>query len=160
MLIVILFAHCDPVQYEHELKVYIQNGTNKDIVLNITTQKGVSHVKTGTILYVDEFDIKDSATFKTEFIYAHPEMIYIIDAYLFNLSDTTYTHWDNIQLGNIYRGWYEQEGINSTCWLIEQDEMPNGDQHDNYSLTVSDALLYVMEKDYSMLERFPEYYRK
>jgi hypothetical protein len=97
----------------------------------------------------------DSTMFEKSFgtpRYSEPNEKNIIysDMNLYCLSDTTYRHWaewdeNNAPIKIVQRGPYTAvEG--TKIW------------YSDYYLTINDSLLGTMQKDYSMLEKFPEYY--
>jgi hypothetical protein len=100
---------------------------------------------------------------------------------LFSLKDTTGIAWDVKPPSSLHSMWSpcfqslfdnsttpprEMSGADSLKWYTSKKAWDFSDSYDrrvglvrNYSLTVSKELLEIMQKDYSMLERFPEYYK-
>jgi hypothetical protein len=89
---------------------------------------------------------------------------------LFNLQDTTSIEWsgdfdDKFYLSKVImfdKPTIEMSSTDSLKWIVSHKHRKEGrDKDDNYrrTLTVTNELLGIMQKDYSILERFPEYYK-
>lgn len=80
---------------------------------------------------------------------------------VYNITDTTTIFWKDLWGG--YE--YDSESIpmifNRSKGITEYNDKKNESIWiTNYYLTINDTLLSLMKKDYSMLERFKEYYQK
>ena len=79
---------------------------------------------------------------------------------IYNLTDTTSNYWENFWGGYEYNNTIP-EILNKRDFGLESD---NNKKETNktirYYWTINDTLLSLMKKDYSMIERFKEYYQK
>ena len=77
---------------------------------------------------------------------------------LYNIDDTTCLYWTKY--------WIQyDDSLKKFCpfyWIPESSECDDNECNriTNYYLMVSDSLLSLMQKDYTMLEKFSEYYGK
>ncbi|MDR0559424.1 MAG: hypothetical protein LBG92_04595 [Prevotellaceae bacterium] len=149
---------CDPVStYIGRTNHYITNTTGKRIVhelvgntyflpnemsMSDTVRRFYSN---GTVL-TKEFEWSFSRSMSMQWDY--PDMM-ISETRIYNINDTVSLAWDVIWYGEDrnYDQFYERECNESRV------------SYYTYNLMVSDSLLSLMHKDYTMLEKFPEYYK-
>lgn len=159
--VLILFCSCDAVPVRQTDTYYIINQTDKAMV----------HVLYSAGNF-DTEDKVDTLTFyvptqcDTTFEWTISEVVGYVDLpcrmdyrgfHVYNITDTTSIFFEASFSGfadipQIFKGVYKGTIIDSK--KHEQNDITN------YYLTVNDHLLSLMQKDYSMLERFKEYYQK
>ncbi|MDD3078579.1 MAG: hypothetical protein PHH37_05695 [Paludibacter sp.] len=164
LLIVSLLTACEPMNQRTTDNHYMINLTNKKIVhvlnldIRVVPQDSVVFKINGTCDTTLEWNF-------TQITGIHKPRLYgslgsYKDFYVYNISDTTSIHWQN------FYGGYEPDAEQMTeIFNLQTKEVIDSENNEsnvitNYYLTVNDTLLKLMKKDYSMIERFKEYYQK
>ncbi|MDD3078575.1 MAG: hypothetical protein PHH37_05685 [Paludibacter sp.] len=81
--------------------------------------------------------------------------------YIFNLTDTSSFHWEGVFGRHEYNTVVFSDFFSkSSVSTLSNNKLRETNWITKYYLTVNDTLLSLMTKDYSMLERFKEYYQK
>ena len=144
---------------------YIINQTNKQIVHQLNLD--IWSVEQDSLMYYANGFCDTTLEWKfSEITGVHKPRLYgslggYTDFYVFNVSDTTSIHWKDFYLG--YE--FNTEQIPDIFYADYLDEVIDVNNNEiqwatNYYLTINDTLLLLMKKDYTMLERFKEYYLK
>ena len=90
---------------------------------------------------------------------------------LFNLTDTTSLSWSTVPPHPVFerlflryqtRPPWRMSSADSTKWFISRELWSSTwyEDYRRFKLSVTDKLLEIMRKDYSMLERFAEFYER
>jgi len=163
LLIVTLITACEPMNQRATDNHYIINMTNKKIIhllyLDIRSiqQDSVMFNIDGTCDTILEWNFSQITGIHKPRLYG--SLGSYKDFYVYNISDTTSIHWQNFYSG--YEPGNEQITDIFKLYTKEVIDSENNEFNaiTNYYLTVNDTLLKLMKKDYSMLERFKEYYQ-
>ena len=154
-LAAILAASCGLLSYKYTSVVhnhYIINLTEKEIIHEVEYYSQSVH-------YNDRLRyISDGTTNQEEFEwlitqmknqYEH-EVIHYRYSRLYSIDDTTSLSWkfDRVIFPNDYYYYVDYEQITDSGIVCVSD----------YYLIVNDSIISTMQKDYSMLEKFSEYY--
>jgi hypothetical protein len=145
---------------------YMINPSGKRMIHELTFNVPLEHGESGGDSTLRHFSDGSNAQEELEWLLsynvgtvrANPsvQLAYRDPFYLYNISDTSSLHW------NKYWRQYD-DSLKNFCpfyWI------PGGETSDDkefnwityYYLMVSDSLLSLMQKDYTMLDKFKEYY--
>ena len=167
LVILVLLSSCEPWSTREINNHYIVNQTDKEIVHVLYSADSIfiNDEKLDSLVF--HVSAKCDTTLEwtvsaiTGITSQHGYLCYNDGFSVYNITDTTSIFWKNIWGGYEYdkdpipeifrrsNGKDERDVTNKeSIWVI------------NYYLTVNDQLLSLMQKDYTMLERFKEYYQK
>lgn len=159
LLFVFIFYGCEPFINVSTENHYLTNKVEKEFVVKLSIisddcNKDSIQYFVNRICYdslMTTFVCNSSSSVKPPFIVYGKCSIY-------NISDTTY-------VSDIYPYTYLSVKLSKFLIFNEGDMIKDSKAHqnnqiNNYFLTIDDELLKLMNKDYSMLTKFKEYYRK
>ena len=149
ILVLVGYIICGSCTKEYSVTLIktLNNTTNKELYYEVETEVGTKAI------YIKQVDI-DSVVFYKEGHYTGYGMesfepkISVIKEMVYNLTDTTM--FEFITLSYAERSDAEQMFINSRSFDV---------RNKNTYVDITDAFLHLLPKDYSMLEKFSDYYR-
>ena len=156
IVVVMMLISCEGTQIKHEHSYYLTNKTDKKLIHQIRCNKDYTDLDTLSF-YSNGTSDKTVlewiviATFNS----GRNETLSVISTNIYNITDTTSLGWSFLWGDD---GIYTHFGknINNTSFKDDDYYTFTGD----YYLTVDDELLSLMKKDYTMLDKFKEYYSK
>jgi hypothetical protein len=156
LIVFLSFISCDETKIKHIQNFYLINNTGKRIVHKVKCNKEYTGLDTLTYYSEGAFE---NADFEWEIvgIFDIGRQINVIaeETNIYNITDTISLGWSDIPgSGGIYT--HFGENINNTSYKDGDYYTFTGD----YFLTVDNELLSLMKKDYTMLDKFKEYYQK
>jgi len=152
----LFFISCEETKIKHIHNFYLINNTEKKIVHKVKCNS--EYTGLDTLIYFSQ-GTSENPEFEWSVIgvFHIARQINVIaeETNIFNITDTTTLGWSDIPGSN---GIYTHFGKN-----INNTSFKDGDYYTftgDYYLTVDDELLSLMKKDYTMLDKFKEYYNK
>ena len=159
-IFITLLTSCNPKAFEYTeiINYKIVNCTNKTYSCHITQSIIKSEHSETLNSLVNEHD-SISICFTKTAMRTYNEVMFIYsdtaNVILYNLSDTTFFSFlQTISFSNI-NGYFVRNYNDDVSKYTK-----NSGALASYILKITPELLFLFEKDYSMLEKFPEYYRK
>jgi len=156
-IIVVLFClllfSCDNMVTNKATFSLVNYTTKKHIAIIETEETGTKDLKT--------LNMHDSSAFNwtTRTSYQRPD-VGLLSISIYNLSDTMNIDWN---LGEIYNFYYSSLPINHNDSIVKKslliiDYNTHGALNMYYKVSITDTLLTLFKKNYSMLEKFKDYY--
>jgi hypothetical protein len=163
MCLLPLFSGCGKIKQSSELEIVLNNQTNNIVALSVSSISKKWNENRQLFANSNERDTCLFTYFREldgypggEYDGAYP--IFLSNAIFYCITDTTFIEWKSDLLSINYL-FNDTTNIFST--VFKKTINLNND-YNNYSETIiivpSDSLFSIMQKDYSMLEKFPEYY--
>ena len=161
-LTIICFSACKKErEYISVLYRIVVNETEKDLYLSVKTDEGedfLNLIETDSVCVVFEKKHIVSA-YDYEHMFLQNDPVYVSEEVLYNLTDTTkfifttgYSSYPNKSPSS------EEEFYSEQLLFRGAGESTDSAPKIMVTLNVSNSLLDIMEKDYSMLEKFKDYY--
>ena len=160
--VLVLFCSCEVWNRRETNNHYIINQSNKEIVHILYTDHPL--IKEDSLVFQISSISDTILEWKISEIVGFGEDVKEFDYNgfcVYNLTDTTLFRW-NGYFGSTeintetFSGFFSKGSVST----LSNNKLRETEWVTNYYLTVNDQLLSLMEKDYSMLERFKEYYQK
>jgi len=157
-MVLLTFYSCTPYIYWVKDNHYVTSKVNKNIQVQIVINDW-SYGKDSIIYNVD--NLCNDSLIKTYLSNSHssiePTRVFYDTCIIYNKTDTT-------SIGDYY---YIYAPGNSSKYVTKKYEGIFQDSNNkrtyetsSFHLEINDSLLFLMKKDYTMLEKFKEYYKK
>lgn len=157
LFLLLCLMACKETSLKYEYKYYLINKTEKKVVHQISSDKEFTGNLDTLSFYSD--GISDMPVFEwivtAIFNSQRNAVIFVYKTNLYNISDTTSLGWTSLTGSN---GIYTRFGKNINNTSFKDDEYSTFTS--DYYLTIDNELLSLMKKDYTMLDKFKEYYKK
>ncbi|GHT22068.1 hypothetical protein AGMMS4957_11810 [Bacteroidia bacterium] len=144
----------------------LDNETPKQILMDLTIGNiPAGGISTNHRMLTNPYST-DSVVFKKAVSSQQDDRMVVGSVKLYNISDTTLIMWDDYD--DHYLDWVYSEKYDLTdfvvvtqkVWRIAHiDSSVEEDEIHTYTLSPNEELFEIMQKDYSMLEKFSEYYK-
>lgn len=162
IVICLFLASCHEWDIRQTDYHYIVNQSNKEIVHILYSNHEL--IKEDSLVFQVHENSDTTLEWKVSEIVGVGEVVREFDYNgfcVFNLTDTTSFHWDGFFGRREYNtvafsGFFSKSSVST----LSNYKLRETNWIKKYYLTVNDTLLNLMKKDYSMLERFKEYYQK
>ncbi len=154
--ILFVLISCTGPKIKHEYSYYLTNKTGKKIIHQIRCHKDYTGLDTLSF-YSD--GLSDKTMFEwivtAKFNSSRNVTMSVIHTNIYNITDTTSLGWSPLwgEINGVYARF--GESTNHTSFKDGEYLTSKGD----YYLTIDDELLSLMKKDYTMLDKFKEYYK-
>ena len=157
MVFITLFSSCEKeVNTSFRLVKVLINKTDKDLIYFVNTNVSKDSKRSFGNDSISLIFVKNSKTNLPPIgpYYIDVENVAVEKEVVFNLSDTSFFEFNQNRLS-----WSEKDSLYWANMSLEAKGTTFNTEHTE-TLQYSDELLDIMCKDYSMLEKFPEYYSK